>query len=50
VSTLNPPDGDGYLHISWDHHGDPLHYARSKAPGSPELETMPMTGKTEENI
>src|SRR5439155_5225139 len=27
-------DGDGYLHLSWDHHGDPLHYARSKAPGS----------------
>jgi hypothetical protein len=43
-------DGDGYLHISWDHHGDPLHYARSKAPGSAELETMPMTGSTEGNV
>lgn len=43
-------DGDGYLHLSWDHHGDPLRYARSKAPGSTEFETLPMSGKTETNV
>ncbi len=26
-------DGDGYLHISWDHHNNPLNYARSLEPG-----------------
>ncbi|WP_062124965.1 BNR repeat-containing protein [Geofilum rubicundum] len=30
-------DGNGYLHVSWDHHGGPLNYARSVAPGSLEL-------------
>ncbi len=30
-------DGDGYLHISWDHHNNKLHYAVSKEPGSLEL-------------
>jgi hypothetical protein len=43
-------DGDGYLHISWNHHGNPLHYARSKAPGSTEFEEIPMTGQTETNV
>jgi hypothetical protein len=47
-------DGDGYLHISWDHHGNPLRYARSKAPGSApgpiEFETLEMTGQTEGNV
>jgi hypothetical protein len=28
-------DGAGYLHLSFDHHGNPLHYCRSKAPGCP---------------
>lgn len=28
------PDGEGYLHVSFDHHGNPLHYARSVEPGS----------------
>ena len=27
-------DGEGYLHISWDHHNDPLRYARSIEPES----------------
>ena len=27
-------DGAGYLHVSWDHHNNPLRYARSVAPGS----------------
>ena len=36
-------DGDGYLHLAFDHHGHPLRYCRSTAPGSLEmgpLETM----------
>ncbi len=28
------PDGDGYLHVAFDHHGQPLHYACSVRPGS----------------
>jgi hypothetical protein len=44
-------DGEGYLHIAWDHHGSPLRYARSKAPGSLNLsEKMPMTGSNEGNV
>lgn len=44
-------DGKGYLHMSWDHHGNPLRYCRSKAPGSLEMsEEMPMTGRHEENV
>ena len=27
------PDGEGYLHVSFDHHGHPLHYAQSTEPG-----------------
>lgn len=30
-------DGAGYLHVAWDHHNDPLHYARSTTPGGLEL-------------
>ena len=26
-------DGSGYLHVAWDHHDNPLRYARSTAPG-----------------
>ena len=37
-------DGDGYLHVSWDHHGQPLNYARGTGPGSLELE--PPRGQT----
>jgi hypothetical protein len=44
-------DGDGYLHMSWDHHGNPLRYCRSKAPDSLELtDKMPMTGKKEKRV
>lgn len=44
-------DGDGYLHMSWDHHGHPLRYCRGIAPGSLELtEKMPMTGKVEQSV
>lgn len=30
-------DGDGVLHVAFDHHGDPLRYAKGVAPGSIEL-------------
>lgn len=33
-------DGDGVLHMAWDHHNNPLRYAKGIAPGSIE-----MTGK-----
>ena len=40
-------DGQGYLHLSWDHHNNPLNYARSVSPGSLQLtDKMPMTGRT----
>lgn len=44
-------DGAGYLHVSWDHHNNPLCYCRSVQPGSLELtEKMPMTGKFENAV
>jgi len=43
-------DGAGYLHLSWDHHGNPLRYARSKSPGSLDFDVMQMTGETEKNV
>lgn len=44
-------DGDGFLHISFDHHGHPLNYCRSVAPLSLELgEKVPMTGDDEGNV
>lgn len=44
-------DGDGYLHVSFDHHGHPLRYAVSVAPGSLELgELRPMTGIDEGDV
>ncbi|MHA6247174.1 BNR repeat-containing protein [Pontibacter sp. CAU 1760] len=44
-------DGNGFLHLSWDHHNNPLNYARSVAPGSLELtEKMPMTGQQEKVV
>lgn len=44
-------DGDGYLHVSWDHHGHPLRYAKSIAPLSLELgDKQPITGELEENV
>ena len=44
-------DGAGYLHIAWDHHGHPLHYCRSWAPGALQLtESMEMTGQNETNV
>lgn len=44
-------DGDGYLHVSFDHHGHPLNYCRSLAPRSLELgEKEQMTGVDEGNV
>lgn len=44
-------DGDGFLHMSWDHHGHALRYCRSKTPESLELtDKMPMTGKKERKV
>lgn len=44
-------DGDGFLHVSWDHHGHKLNYARSVAPLSLQLsEKIPMTGNYETNV
>ncbi|MDE6772416.1 MAG: BNR repeat-containing protein, partial [Muribaculaceae bacterium] len=43
-------DGDGFLHVSFDHHGNRLRYARSAAPGSLILgEMSPMLGGDDEN-
>lgn len=44
-------DGDGYLHVSWDHHGNPLRYAKSIKPYSLQLgPKMEMTGSNETNV
>ncbi|MBK5722725.1 BNR repeat-containing protein [Dysgonomonas sp. Marseille-P4677] len=44
-------DGNGYLHVSWDHHGHPLRYAKSKTPYSLELtDKLSMTGSHETNV
>lgn len=44
-------DGDGFLHVSFDHHGNPLRYARSVAPGSLLLGPLePMTGNDEKDV
>ncbi len=44
-------DGEGYLHVSFDHHGNPLRYARSVEPGSIKLGPLePMTGKDEADV
>ena len=44
-------DGEGYLHVAWDHHANPLNYARGIAPGSLELgPRQPMTGQHEASV
>lgn len=41
-------DGNGYLHVSWDHHDTKLRYAKSKTPLGLELEKeVSMTGREE---
>lgn len=44
-------DGDGYIHVAFDHHGHKLNYCRSIAPYSLVLgEKEPMTGVNEEDV
>lgn len=44
-------DGDGYLHVSWDHHGHPIRYAKGIGPMSLELgDKDPMTGLNENKV
>ncbi|MBL7737928.1 MAG: BNR repeat-containing protein [Chitinophagaceae bacterium] len=44
-------DGEGYLHMAWDHHNNPLRYCRSTQPLSLDMtEKMPMTGKAENSV
>lgn len=44
-------DGEGYLHVSFDHHGHPLNYCRSVAPGSLELgDKEPMVSVDESDV
>jgi hypothetical protein len=44
-------DGDGFLHVAWDHHNTSLRYCRSIAPGSLELTSeMKMTGIEEQRV
>jgi hypothetical protein len=44
-------DGNGYLHIAWNHHNNHLHYAKNKEPGSLELTNeVSMTGKQENKL
>ncbi len=44
-------DGDGYLHMSWDHHGHKLNYCRSLSPGSLQMgEKISMTRKVEKKV
>lgn len=44
-------DGDGYIHLSFDHHGHPLRYCKSKQPLSMEFgELQPMNGNDEMNV
>ena len=44
-------DGDGYLHVAWDHHNNALRYCKSTAPGSLEMtEKITMTGTLENSV
>jgi len=44
-------DGAGYLHLAWDHHNNPLRYARSIAPGSLNMtDKMSMIGTAEQRV
>ncbi len=44
-------DGDGYLHLSFDHHGHPLRYCKSVAPGELVFgDILEMTGSDESHV
>lgn len=44
-------DGDGYLHVSWDHHNNVLNYCKSLKPEGLQMgEKTVMTGRNEKNV
>jgi hypothetical protein len=43
-------DGDGVLHVAWDHHNNPLNYRRGKARLSLDLVEAKMTGQDEKSV
>lgn len=44
-------DGEGYLHVAWDHHNNALRYARGVEPGSLEVERLDtMDGALERSV
>jgi hypothetical protein len=44
-------DGDGFLHIAWDHHNTPLKYCKSLAPASLDLSPpLQMTGIEDQRV
>lgn len=44
-------DGDDYIHLSWDHHGNKINYCKSVYPGSLEVsDKIWMTGYGEHNV
>ncbi len=44
-------DGAGFLHVAWDHHNNPLNYARSVRPGALALtDLQQMTGRHENSV
>jgi beta-glucanase (GH16 family) len=44
-------DGAGYLHLSFDHHNNPLRYCRSTAPSALTMGPLePMTGAQEQKV
>jgi hypothetical protein len=44
-------DGAGYLHVAWDHHDNPLRYARGTAPGALTLGVrQAMVGRDEQAV
>lgn len=44
-------DGDGFIHASFDHHGHPLRYCKSTAPGKLDFGQLEsMTGENENDV
>jgi hypothetical protein len=43
-------DGEGVLHIAWDHHNNPLNYRKGSAPYSLDLIEAPMTGEEGKSV
>ena len=44
-------DGDGYLHMAWNHHANILHYCKSVKPGSLQMtDELSMTDSLEKSV